>query len=160
MEATRLAQLNELEKFGVGFKLATPLPDDLHFLTSGGGKQLRGEADTGGRSVTGTDQEPHVKFGKNCQNLSGREIFLNDMKKFAATFKLSTPLPDDLQYICRPREQQRDTKGDNELASIDNGVVLKNADLSNQNPEIADKETDVTRQFNVSSRGDEDYITQ
>ncbi|EHK97312.1 hypothetical protein M7I_6942 [Glarea lozoyensis 74030] len=150
IEANRLAQLNELRKFGVSFKLATPLPDDLHFLKNGGGKQVKGEDDTGGRSFTGTVQEPHVKFGKNCQNLSGREIFLNDVK--------NTPLPDDLEYICRRRGQPKGTK-DNELANIDNGVVLEDAGPSNQTPETVDRETDVAPKSDALIRG-EDHITQ
>jgi hypothetical protein len=105
-----------LKDFGSSLKLSTPMPADLYYTDLGNRKLSRTKPIDGEQSVLGTTGA-HVKFATTPQSSTySRDSSFESLKKFGEAFKLSTPLPEDLQYIIR-RQPGNDNSKQVDVAS-------------------------------------------
>jgi hypothetical protein len=91
-------------------------------MKGGDGTELKNKTTYGRSNVTGlVEEQYHVKFGQNPPSPAGAFDIsvVESLKKFGTAFKLSTPLPEDLQYIV----SRRSRKEKNDVAVQDSPVV-------------------------------------
>ncbi|KAF5650752.1 alcohol dehydrogenase [Fusarium sp. NRRL 52700] len=133
-KAEKEVRLTELKKFAQGFKLATPVPPDLVDMIYP--QDVPSSKD---HSIFTEKQEFARKRRENAEQArlqrekQDKAVRLTELKKFAQSFKLATPVPSDLVDILSNNPFKR-------IQIIEKG--RSDADLfAHEKAEVADKQS-------------------